>query len=81
MPTARGEPKKSIPELERHCAAAMGNNEFQGRKILEQIAQDELHEDGGIAGDVMRTGVVEVGIARATDMQHRRYVELHQLFP
>src|SRR4051794_13959311 len=33
----------------RHRAAAMRDDEFERRKILEQVRRDELHEGGGVA--------------------------------
>ena len=65
--------------VERHRAAAMGDDQLQGGEILEQVAHDELHERGGIGVDVVRTGAVESGIARRAHVHHRGHVELHHL--
>src|SRR3984893_9758421 len=64
----------------RHRAAAMRNDQLQGRKILEQVRGDELHEGGGVAVDVVRAGGVEIRVARGADMDHCRHVELDQFF-
>ena len=63
----------------RHGAAAVRDDEAQRRKVLEQIALDELHERGRVGVDVVRAGRVEVGIARRRDVDHRRHVELDHL--
>ena len=65
--------------VERHRAAAMRDDEFQRREILEQVALDELHEGGGVGVDVMRAGVMEVRVAGRGDVDHGRHVELDQL--
>ena len=62
-----------------HGPAAMRDDEFQGRKILEQIGGQELHEGGGVAVDVMRAGGVEVRVAGGADMHHRWHFELDHL--
>ena len=64
----------------RHRAAAVRDDEFERRKILEQILLDQLHEGGGVAIDVVRAGGVEVRIARTADMDHGRHVELNHFF-
>ena len=65
--------------MKRHRAAAVRNDQFQRREILEQVTHNELHERGGIGVDVMRAGAVEARIARGADVHHRRHVELHHL--
>ena len=35
---------------------------FERREILEQVAQDELHERRGVGVDVVRAGGVEAGL-------------------
>src|SRR5258707_614634 len=65
--------------VERHRAAAVGDDQLQGGEILEQVAHDELHERGGIGVDVVRAGAVKGRIARRAHVHHRGHVELHHL--
>src|SRR3712207_6784412 len=58
-----GEPPVAAP-MERHRAAAVRDDEFQGREIPEQIALDELHEGGRVAVDVMGARIMEARVAR-----------------
>ena len=64
----------------RDGAAAMRDNKSQSRKILEQIGREELHKGCRVGVNVMRTGCMEVRIARRADMNHRRHIQLHHLF-
>ena len=48
-------------------------------KVLEQVGAQELHEGGGVAVQVVRADAVEVRVARAGDVDHRRHVELDHL--
>src|SRR5213594_1961367 len=63
----------------RDRAAAVGNDELQARKVLEEIGGDQLHERGRVAIDVMTAGRVEVRVAGHADVDHRRHVELDHL--
>src|SRR5688572_9555268 len=56
------QPAISAP-VERHRAAAMRNDEPQAREVAEQVALDQLHEGGGVGVEVVRAGVMEIGIA------------------
>jgi hypothetical protein len=49
--------------VERHRAAAVRDDEFECRKLLEQVALDQLHEGGGVGIDVMGAGVMKIRIA------------------
>ena len=60
-------------------AAAMRDDEAQGRKILEEIALDQLHDRGRVGVDVMRAGRMEAGIAAGRDVYHGRNVVFHHL--
>src|SRR3546814_14686072 len=53
------EPAVAAPVV-RHRAAAMRDDEFQRGEVLEQIRQQELHENRGVAAQVMRAGMVEI---------------------
>ena len=64
------------PPVIGHRATAMGNDEPQRRKILEQIGLDELHEGRRVAVQIMCARRVKVGVARTTDMNHSRHIEL-----
>ena len=64
----------------RHRAAAVRNDEFQGREILEDVRCQELHEGGGVAVDVVRARRVEVRIAGAAHVDHGGNFKLHHLF-
>ena len=67
------------PPMEWRRAAAVGNDQLQGREILEQVAHDQLHERRGIGVDVVRAGAMKGGIARRAHMDHRRDVKLDHL--
>src|SRR5574344_2264936 len=64
----------------RHCAAAVGDQELQRGKVLEQIAGQALHEGGGVRSQVVRAGGVEAAVAAGGDVDHRGDVVLHHLF-
>src|SRR5215216_793533 len=57
-----GEAAVAAPMIRRR-AAAVRDDEFQRRKILEQVGGNELHEGGRVAIDVMGAGAMEAGIA------------------
>jgi len=50
------------PPVEGYRAAAVGNHEPERGEILEEVALDELHERGGVGVDVVRPGVMELGL-------------------
>ena len=64
----------------RHCTAAVRNDQSQRREVLEQITLDELHKGRGVGIDVVRTGSMEVVIARGAHVHHGRHVQFDQLF-
>ena len=55
----------SDPEAVTDGSAAVGNDEFQRRKVFEQVCGDQLHERCRIAVDVVRPGGVEIRVAGA----------------
>ena len=59
--------------------AAVRDDKFQCRKILEQITLDQLHEGSRVGVDVVRAGVVKIWVAAGRDMDHGRHVKLAQL--
>src|SRR5262249_50421109 len=73
-----GDPAIAAPVVGR-SPAAVGNDELEARKVLEEVAGDQLHERGRVAADVVAAGRVEVGIARHAHVDHRRHIELDQL--
>ena len=64
----------------RRRAAAVRDDELQGREVLEQVALDQLHERGGVGVDVVRAGGVEARVAAGADVDHRRDAVLDHLF-
>ena len=58
----------------------MRNDDAQVREIAKQVALQKLHEGGGVGIDVVGAGGVETGVARPGNVDHRRHVELDQLF-
>ena len=57
----------------------MRDDEAQRREVPEQVALQELHEGGGVGVDVVGAGRVEVAVAGAGDVDHRRHVQLDHL--
>src|ERR1035437_7937752 len=62
-----------------HRAAAMRNQEFQPREVLEQVRGQALHEGRGVGVQVMRAGGVKAGVAAGGNVDHGGDVELHHL--
>ena len=73
-----GQPAIATPVV-GHGAAAVGDDQTQRREVGEEVALDELHEGRGVGVDVVRAGGVEVGVAAARHVDHRRHVELDHL--
>ena len=44
------------PPMVGHCAAAMRDDDLQGREILEHLGGQELHEGRGVAIEIMGAG-------------------------
>ena len=55
-------------------AAAVRDDEAQGREVLEQVALNELHERRGVGVDVVGAGRVEARVAARAHVDHRRDV-------
>src|SRR5580658_2080309 len=64
------EPTITAPVV-RRGAAAVRHHEAERRKILEQVALDELHHGGRVGVDVVGDGGMEAGVAAGRDMDHR----------
>ncbi|CCD95517.1 hypothetical protein BRAO375_4360016 [Bradyrhizobium sp. ORS 375] len=73
-----GEPAEPAPVI-RHGAAAMRDQELEGREVLEQVRGQALHECRGVGIEIMRAGGVEAGVAAGRDVDHRGDVELDHL--
>src|SRR3954470_20374645 len=65
--------------VERHRAAAVRDDELQGREVLEQVRQDDLHEHHRVGVEIVGAGGVLRRIAATGDVDHRRHVELDHL--
>ncbi len=62
-----------------HGASAVRDQETQGRKLLEQIGGQALHEGRGVGIEVVRPGGVETRVAAGRHMDHGRNVVLDHL--
>ncbi len=57
----------------------MRDDEAQVGEVPEQVRFQELHEGGGVGVDVVGPGGVEVGVAAARHVDHRRHVQFDHL--
>src|SRR5690606_5451591 len=60
-------------------AAAVRNDELDGREVLAHGALHQLHEGRGVGAQVVGAGGVAGRVAAAADVDQRRYVEFHHL--
>jgi hypothetical protein len=67
------------PPVIGHRAAAMRDQEFQRREVLEKVRGQALHESRGVGVQVMRARGVKAGVAAGRNVDHGGDVELHHL--
>ena len=58
----------------------MGNEEFQGRKVFEQIRGEALHERSGVSIQIVGAGGVKTVVATGAHMNHGGNVVFHHFF-
>ena len=59
-----------------HRPAPMRDDEFDLRKIGEDIGHHEMHESGGVSAEIERAGGVHCRMAGPADMNHRRHIQI-----
>ena len=58
----------------------MRNDEFELRKVLEQVGEQDLHEHHSVAVEIIGTRGVHRRIAAARHVDHAGHVELDHFF-
>ena len=61
-----------------HGAAAVGDDELDGREVRQQVRSQHLHEGGGVRPQVMGAGGVEGWVAGGADVDHGGHVQFAQ---
>jgi hypothetical protein len=66
--------------VKRDRAAAVRDDQFECREILEQVGHNQLHEGHRIGIEIIGAGRMHGRIAAAGNVNHRRHVELDHFF-